>query len=420
MVFNPANWPRRIDRSCYWLALTGFFVVPLSFYLADSYGDIARYFYLLILLPCVVASPIWLRQDRFGDIHFLVYIIPVIYLTLSTLWVADGFFDPDRGLWYYQKRLLLLLALFIAARRISQGPDYLLRYLFKGVVVVGLISAALALWHYQPDAEQSGNWARLTGVSVHQDINVTATLFGLCMLFAAFGAIYWNKNWLWVIVPGMTFCLSAILLSQSKIALLCALVSILTLLLYRVRHSQKWRITLIASGVLMVLLAVAFLVYFQRVPFLDRTISYSVRLQLWQSALEQARPVWLFGHGVGSEVSTWLRGKPYHSHAHNFVVDSYLYGGLVGALLVAGQCLYTGILGWRLAKVERQLRPLAIWFSLGSLFLLTNGQQPLVKVHHIWFFYWIPASLILCRPAINRAKELQETSVSDRRSPCKD
>lgn len=392
-----SNWPRTIDRSCYRVVLAGFFWLPLSYYLVTSYGDIARFFYWLILLPCLLALPLWLRHFHFLDRHILVFIIPVTYLALSTFWVADDLFDPARGQWYYCKRLLFLIALLLAAWRIGRQEDFLKRYLYKCFVVVGMTSAALALWFYQPGAEYLGDWARLSGISVHHDINVSATLFGLNMLFCAYGVIYWKRSWLAVIAPSMLLSLAALLLSQSKIPLLCAIVAVAWLLLHGWRNSYRWRLAILLMSAVLVMVAAAFLVYFQRIPFLDRTESYSIRMELWRSAIEQARPVWLFGHGVGSEASTWLQGKPYYSHAHNFILDTYLYGGLIGALLVAGQCFYTARVGIRRALRDHTDLPLAIWFVTGSLFLLTNGQQPLVKVHHIWFFYWIPAALILTR-----------------------
>jgi O-antigen ligase len=95
-------------------------------------------------------------------------------------------------------------------------------------------------------------------------------------------------------------------------------------------------------------------------------------------------------------------GRAYHSHAHNFIVDAMRYGGLIGALLLTVQVTFVAAKGLILVRHNSSLLPLVAWFYLGVFFLLTNGQQPLVKPHHIWFFYWLPLVLIVGKTNLHK------------------
>lgn len=386
--------PSRLDQICTGIAAIGLIAMTVSFFLAPSYGEVARIFYLLVLLPALVAAPVWLKGASFSIRHWTFFIVPLAWLAISTLWVDEALANTARSVWYYLKPLLFLTFLFIAVQTVVVRYPQIINQLPKLVIVVAILGAALSLWQYLPNAIESGHWRRLAGASLNNDINVTASLYGINMLFCAFGLTHWHKHWRWPLIVSLLLSLLVALLSRSKVPLICFMLATLWLFIQGVRKPQHSR-WIIPCALLGVIAAIAFFYSLDRIPFLDRVSSYSSRLSIWQSAIDKTGIHWLLGRGLGTDMPLEVYNRPYGSHAHNLIIDTFRYGGIVGSLLLIGQIGFVCHCGWRLVRRHTEYLPLVAWFYLGLAFLLTNGQQPMVKPHHIWFFYWIPLALIL-------------------------
>ena len=197
-----------------------------------------------------------------------------------------------------------------------------------------------------------------------------------------------------MIICAILFSISIVLLSRSKVPLFYLIVSFIAF----VGISFKGKGFSLAKLIIIIALlsvAIGFYAYFGRVPFIERLNSYSVRFELWLNAIEQMKGVWWFGHGVGSDINLIYSGREYASHSHNILIDTLRYGGLLGLILVLAQVIAVVFSGFWLAKKKVSYLLVLCWYVLGILFLLTNGQQLLVKPHHIWFYYWLPAALLL-------------------------
>ena len=404
----------RLTGSWKWLEPTvvgvsclGLFLLCGGFYFFPDYGGVARVFYLCVLLPAVLASPFW-RSRLSHPLHWALYLLPICYLALSTSWALPTGASDGRSIWYLCKPLLFLAALFLAINmvlsRCVQLPEALLQWL----TLVALVTGIIALLQYLPPAIITGKWPRMAGISLRGDINVTAALYGVNCLFCVWGLLHWRHGWRWLLVVSLLVSLAVALLSRSKVPLVCALSACVWLLWASLARDSLRRLLPWVLPPLLVL-PLAYFIYFERVPFLDRPEGYLLRLDLWSQALEQAASRPWFGHGLGSALDFELRGKPFHSHAHNFVLDTLRYGGVVGASALLLQLLSTAVIVRRLLRRSRDYIPIALWWLAGVLFLLTNGQQPLVKPHHIWFFYWLPLGLLLAADLQDRTGSVRAT-----------
>lgn len=399
----PATWKNRLDTACSRTVFAGLLLMTAGYLFFPDYGGVARVFYLLVLLPAMIALPLWLRGDSLRPPGpWLVYLVPPAYLALSTLWVGAGDMDPERSIWYYQKPLLFLAFLLLAVRTALGRFPSLPRWLLLAFPPVALVTGLTALAQYLPDAVSSGHWPRMSGISLRGDINVTATLYGLNSVWCAWWLQHASRAWRWPLVASLVVSLALVLLSQSKIPLMLSLAALAGLTWYGLGRASA-RTSLVFAALLALAMGTYF-VCFDRVPFLHRLEGYTVRQNLWLQAWEQVQQHLLWGYGVGTTLELQLGGKPFLSHAHNLVLDTLRYGGLVGALLVVVQMTLVTVAAWQVSRRHSDFVPVAIWWAGGVMFLLTNGQQPLVKPHHIWFFYWLPAALIAARWQLDRAR----------------
>lgn len=385
-----------VDRWLGHLAAAGLLLLPVSFYLARDYGDSARVFYLLVLLPALLALPWWLpRQRRSGLLGAGFLLLPPAWLALSTSWVDPALQEGSRSTWYHVKPLLFLAGLWLACsvcvRRYPPFP----RWLAGAVCLVSLPSALLTLLLYLTQALETGAWPRLAGVSLRGDVNVTATLYAVAAIFFACAILRHRSRWNLVRLAALLLFLAIALLSRSKVPLL-ALIAIFAMLLHVALQQLSLRTRLAIAAVPLLMVAV-YAVTLERIPLLERPEGYLLRLELWSQSLGQIAQARWFGHGVGAELPLYLPAQPVIGHAHNMLLDTWRVGGLVGALLLLGQLAGGAFIGWRVLRSHPDWLPVAGWWALGVFFLMTNGQQPLVKPHHVWFYYWIPLSLLLAR-----------------------
>lgn len=375
--------------------LAGLILLPASFFLARDYGDSARVFYLLVLLPTLIALPWWLARSHWRSWHGLLLLLPPAWLALSTQWAAPGTEEVTRSTWYHVKPLLFLAALWLACLTAVDRHKALPRWLGAAICIAAIPSAVLSLGNYLLEALDSGHWERLAGVSLRGDINVTATLYSVAALFLANDLLEQRGRWVWPRLLALALFLVIALLSRSKVpllALLCIFAVLLHMALRRLPLATRLAIALIPA-----LSVAAYIGALQRIPLLERPEGYLLRLDLWTQSLEQMRAAWWWGHGVGSNLPLYLPQQPVIGHAHNMLLDTGRYGGLIGMLLLALQLALGGLLAWRVICSHPDWRPIALWWLLGVFFLMTNGQHPLVKPHHVWFYHWLPLALLLAR-----------------------
>ena len=375
------------------IVVLGLLLLCAGFFFFPDYGGVGRVFYLLVLLPAVLALLPWSRG--LGDARLVcLYLAPVAWLAVSTVW-GPGEAEAGRSLWYLCKPVLFLYGLLIAtAAAIERFPGFPV-LLLKLLCVVALVTALLSLANYVVVSLENGKWDRMGGISLRGDVNVTASLYGMTCLFCAWGLRHWPPGWRPLLAACMICCASIVLLSRSKVPVLM-IGGALLWLLWESRSEAAVR-TALRVLLLPLLSLLAMAAYFIGVPLLDRPEGYTVRLDLWQQSFAHIEQGGFAGHGLGTDIPLFSLGKPLDSHAHNMLLDTMLYGGWVGGALLCLQLVISAGIAVRVAQGDADYIAVAIWWFAGVFFLMTNGQQPLVKPHHPWFFFWIPLAMLLAR-----------------------
>ena len=392
-----SSWGLRIDTATAGLVTIGLVAMVCGFFLLRDYGDIARIFYLLILLPVLLSLPRRLSGVRLQQWPYWAALLAApLVLALSALWAQPGNLVEGRSLFYYQKPLLYLIALMLGCQLALARRPQLPALLARAIVIVALPSAVISLALYLPDTISSGNWGRMAGFSMRGDINVTATLYGINTLLCAYGLLNWPRSWRLLLLASLVTSVMVSLLSQSKVPLLCCVVALGWLALIAWRHQSL--VLRVCLPLLPVVSLLVYFLYFDQIPLIHRMEGYTIRLELWSQAMDQfLQQPWL-GHGLGTHLTLCcFNGEITTMHAHNLVLDTLRFAGPGAALLLIWQILFIARCGLRQAHADPTMAPIFIWWLAGVFFLLTNGQQPLVKPHHIWFFYWIPGCLLLVR-----------------------
>lgn len=373
------------------LLLGGYFLMPKIAWVQTN-------FYLTLLLPALLL--LGLRKDFSFVIswQFLSFISLAVVLAISTLWADQELATRSKEGMYYV-RLVLCLAIFYCALYfvLEASSVRIMDSMVKILIVVGLISSTSALTIYIMDGGLA-DLPRIRGVSLEGDIDKTSMFFGFHALFCCYGIHLWSRNWKCVSVAALIMTVAFIILSQTKIPILMAIVAIATVL-----FTAFSRNLLVILGGLGLFIAGYFLL-FGDLPLLHRSNAYSVRLHLWQESLQGFfQSPWL---GSGLVYKQFLDLGHVLPHPHNYLVDVARFAGLLGLLACAWQLLA----GLKAAFHSRQwltcplLCLLFAWFAFGVLAMLVYAQQPLVRPNYIWFFYWVPFAILLVVSQVGKQK----------------
>lgn len=155
-----------------------------------------------------------------------------------------------------------------------------------------------------------------------------------------------------------------LLLSGSRAGLLLAAVAIASVpLIYRrdgrnAASLRRRRLLMLGIVTLVLMLFIAFAIYFARAEAIDRLIAIDdaeeLRFSAWGPIFDLARQYLPVGSGVGSFVEVFYAGEPrellkpsYLNHAHNDWLEWLLETGLPGVVLAAG-----ALAGWAVRSVR--------------------------------------------------------------------
>ena len=173
-------------------------------------------------------------------------------------------------------------------------------------------------------------------VTYHQN-RAEATFFNpnyygiCCCFFIMIGGYYFYtaKQWRWRLLAILSCIANAVALNltQSRTAFLAVFCGILVYVFTTIKNSKAFLITIAALMVVVALLFTSDLAH----RMLTVGDSFHVRVSIWEAALELARANPLFGDGPMSYLFLHDSiGAPYHEHAHNLYIDTYLNYGYVG------------------------------------------------------------------------------------------
>lgn len=385
------------------LAGAGLLLLLCGFYIAPEVSRIQTGFYLT-LLPAALLLLCWRRDFSFlFSWQFLSFLALPALLALSSLWATPEQADVERDPGFYLK-LVVYLGLFYSALYmvLERRGTALLESWLRWLIAIGLVSCIASLVQYGLD----GGFARLHrigGISLEGDIDKTGLLYGFHTLFCCYGLTLDSRRWRLISWTGLLTSCVYIVVSQTKIPIVIAGVSILLATLATGPRLAK--IALLCG--LLLAVPLGYLLIFGDLPLLHRGNAYSIRLDLWGKTFDQFLQSPLIGSGLVHKLYLELdRTLP---HPHNYLLDVARFCGLLGV----AACLWQlGAAACAVLSQEKLFNWVpgiyALWFGFGVLAMLIYAQQPLVKPSYIWFLYWVPLAILLVHSQL-RAAATEET-----------
>ncbi|UHQ56937.1 O-antigen ligase family protein [Microbulbifer sp. YPW16] len=382
----------------------------VGFHLLPEVGRIQTIFYLT-LIPSTILLLAWRRDWRFlRSWQFACFISVPLVLALSTLWADPASATVEREVSFYFKVLvyfvLFYCALYLVMERRGDQMDGLLHQWLRWLIVLGTVSCAASLVVYGLDGGFSKLY-RIGGISMQNNIDKTAMLYGFHVLFCCYGLSLDSRRWRWLSWTGLGLGCVYIVVSQTKIPLVMAAFAIC--LAAMVSRSLVLRV-LVLLGALAALPA-AYLLLFGDLPLVHRGAAYSIRLELWARSLDPfLESPWI---GTGLVHKQFIDVAGVLPHPHNYLLDVARFAGLLGVAACLWQLVAVAWTGLRREQLLSWVPGLyLVWFGFGVLAMLIYAQQPLVKPSYIWFFYWIPLAIVLVRHQLCDARTRADREVS--------
>lgn len=372
------------------VASAALILILCAYYFAPKVSRIQTSFYLT-LLPVTLLLLCWRRNFRFlRSWQFASFLLPPLLLAVSSLWAQGGEADVYRESKYYLKLVVYLTLFycclyFVLERR---GSGMLATWL-HWLIPAGLISAIASLLSYGLDGGL-GDFRRIGGISLEGDINKTGMLYGFHALFCCYGLSLPSRRWRCISWTALLVSCAYILLSQTKVPIAMAAAALLIAACGFGSRAVKGALI---TGVL-IAIPLGYLAVFGELPLLQRSNSYSIRLELWQATFAQFMQAPLIGNGLSYKL--FLELDTTLPHPHNYLLDIARFCGLLGVAAFLWQLCAVGLTILRdYRQIDRTLGIYILWFGFGVLAMLVYAQQPLTKPDYMWFFYWIPLAVLL-------------------------
>ncbi len=293
------------------------------------------------------------------------------------------------------------------------------------VRVLGFLLLPGAPWLFlRKRAEASGGWHSYMESA---PIEVNAVLL-VCLAGALVWTAWvrWPRSRRWIALAGLLSLSAALCLAGSRAATGAFLLAGIVLLLRVLPGRWKIAAPLIASGALLILIAVFFRRFHTNAAGM-LTHGLALRIRIAAEGLRLFLQDPLFGVGTGTDAfreayaRTFPSNPNYFEHAHNQVVHVLATQGIVGiatflALLAAcGARLLRAVRTPADRAVSFETREMSVWAFTGCIALagmLANGifERPLAEGNEV-LFWLIPAlGLAATAPPGNATQQTRQTS----------
>lgn len=374
----------------------GLIAVSSFYFVLPELSGVKTLTYLLIILPSallLLLNPQSLKFLRHPTV-WMFFALP-IYLCLSNLWENSG--TAVKPFSFFAKQVAFLLLAAFGIREALLKNKSLITQIFYCVFILGIIGAALSLLQhvFLHDIYWIRSESRLLMGFAFNDSNKTASLHAihLCLAYYLYTQTPQPSGFkIALFATAILLDVLVIYYSCAKVPLLIALLPAILLML---------RVKMISARIVLAAVAASSAVTMLFFPdsisqlWLDRSIQ--VRLSLLHDAAIQGSEHLFFGSGLLYKWKTLGQ-----LHTHNFILDIFRFGGLLGVALSA---LHIAVVTFCYAQTRHKKHSGFVygWFLLGVVFLLFYGQQPLTRPGgYIWIFYWIPAILVVTSYSISQ------------------
>jgi O-antigen ligase len=122
----------------------------------------------------------------------------------------------------------------------------------------------------------------------------------------------------------------------------------------------------------------------------------SYRFEIWKQAVPAMLEKPLFGHGIGSNFAFDVShpSVPPQSSAHNVLLGTFLYGGVVGLSLLLALGFNALVRAVRLGRDNQTWLPFSL-LVFGGIAMQFSGHTLFLNLNHEWWYSWVPLAYII-------------------------
>jgi len=369
------------------------------YFLRDS-GDIPRIFYLMVLLPCLLLLPKIVKEFNFNNKAYIIFLLLPMYLCISFLWAQEE--NIKRDFTFHLRNLFCVFFYMLGLWSVMKEKQKFITKLLIFLFISGFFTSVISVVYYFLEYGFTTNNV-LVGYFIDNS-NKVGSLYSIHFCLCAF--LLFNKKIFSYGALGNTLMILALIVDVMVIFLSQAIVPWLIIAIFFamvIMRDWHWLNILVFSS--FVLLAGFGLIYY--LDMLGHLISMNrvqARIDLVQKAIAQMDGQYLFGIGLCYKLPLVnLFGTGTNPHPHNIFVDCFRFGGMVGLFLIVGQFFYLIRAGLKSIQDNVEVGFILFWFVAGTILLSFYGQQPLARPGgYIWFFYWIPGTILLVKWIVDR------------------
>ncbi len=179
-------------------------------------------------------------------------------------------------------------------------------------------------------------------------------------------------------------CLLFIILAQPRGVLIALSVCVFIYLIVR----RDFKILFILSISALVILVFSFYGY-----DLGNMLSFSYRLEMWESVLKQSLERPWFGHGFLHDSRVMASGVLF-PHAHRIYVSIFFFSGVVG-LILFGMMLLSALYYAYINRATDKFLFAGLAVVFASIALISDVGRVIVSPNDIWFYLWFPMGVLL-------------------------
>jgi O-antigen ligase len=250
-----------------------------------------------------------------------------------------------------------------------------------------LLTVVSVAYHYVNNSFYANT--RLSGINAFRNPNEMGALSGIISLLSFSRALISTSSRVAILFYTCSLISAvALIMSFSRGAVLALSVSlILSLLVFRPKAK-----TYIWVFIIFVTITIFILAKFNSEASMLRGNLENLggRLPIWKEVIERTKSHVFFGIGLSKD-SSIIMGNTFFNHAHNAWLDTFFRTGLAGLILIALHLFEV----FRRCSSDPFVLISAVWLTYGCIFNIFDGQIFFEELGAKWFFYWIPAAILV-------------------------
>jgi len=369
------------------------------YFLKDS-GDIPRIFYLMVLLPCLLLLPKIIKEFNFNNKTYIIFMLLPIYLCISFLWAQEE--NIKRDFIFHLRNLFCVFFYMMGLWSVMKEKQKFIMKLLVFLFVSGFFTSVISVVDYFLEYGFTTTNV-LVGYFIDNS-NKVGSIYSIHLCLCAF--LLFNKKIFSYGTLGNILMILALIVDVIVIFLSQAIVPWLIITIFVamvIMRNWHW-LNILAFSSFVLLAGFGLVYYLDMLEYFTGMVRVQARIDLVQKAIAQMDGQYLFGIGLSYKLPLVnLFGTGTNPHPHNIFVDCFRFGGLAGLLLIVGQFFYLIRAGLKSIRDNVEIGFILFWFVAGTILLSFYGQQPLARPGgYIWFFYWIPGTILLVKWIVDR------------------